>query len=115
MRKHLVIALVVVVGCANEPIVDKRGVNHVKYEKDLAECRAYADEVNTPAEGAKRGAIGVAVGGTIGAIVGDGHSAGKGAGIGATVGATQGAERAGHRKERVLYRCLEGRGYRVLG
>ena len=103
------------VGCVNEPIVDKRGVNPVQYEADLAECRAFADEVNTPAEVAEHGAIGAAVGGTLGAVFGNSRSAGKGAGGGAVIGGTKGADRAVQRKERVLFNCLRGRGYRVLG
>lgn len=101
--------------CVNEPIVDKRGIDTVRYEADMAECRTFADEVNTPAEVAKHGAIGTVIGGALGAVFGDSHSAGRGAGGGAVIGGTKGATKAGQRKERVLFNCMKGRGYRVLG
>ena len=102
-------------GCASDPIVDRRGVDENKYQRDLAECRGYGTQVNTPGETAKHAAVGAAIGGTIGAIAGDITDAGQGAGIGVTIGATKGFNRAEHRKEKVVYRCLKGRGYRVLG
>jgi outer membrane lipoprotein SlyB len=118
MRFHLTGILMLAVflgGCVNEPIVDKRGVNPVQYDTDLAECRTFAEEVNTPGEVARRGAIGAAVGGALGAVFGNSSSVGKGAGGGAIIGGTRGADRAGQRKERVLFNCMKGRGYRVLG
>ena len=102
-------------GCANEPIVDRRGVDEEDYQDDLAECRSYAYQVDTPGETAKAGAIGVAIGATVGAIVGDSHDAEKGAGIGAVVGGSKGFRKAEDRKEKVLYRCMKSRGYRVFG
>lgn len=114
-RRYLWLLLVPLAGCANDPIVDMRGVDPARLDQDLAECRAYAAQVNTPAEAAKHGGIGAAVGGAIGAIIGDSGTAGKGAGIGAVSGATKGAGRAEQRKERVVRNCLKGRGYKVLG
>lgn len=102
-------------GCANDPIVDMRGVDAEKYGQDLAECEQYARQVNTGGEAAEQAAVGAVVGGAIGAILGDSHTAERTAGVGAVSGATRGAERAEHRKERVLHSCLRGRGYRVLG
>ena len=101
--------------CAHEPIIDRRGIDEARYEQDLAECRAYAEEVNTAEETAKGGAVGAAVGGVLGAVIGDRGTAGRGAGIGATTGGTRGFSEAEQRKQRVLYRCMAGRGYRVLG
>lgn len=102
-------------GCANEPIVDRRGVNEAQYQDDLAECRSYASQVDTAGETAKAGAIGVAVGASVGAILGDSHDAEKGAGVGAVAGGAKGFRKAEHRKEKVLHRCMESRGYTVFG
>ena len=106
---------VLIAGCANDPIVDTRGVTEAQYKKDLAECRAFADQVNTAGEAVEHGAIGAAVGGVFGAVIGNSNSAQRGAGAGAVSGGTSGAVKAEERKERVLYRCLKGRGYKVLG
>lgn len=114
-RLLLPVAGLVMAGCASEPIIDKRGVDPVKYERDLAECRAYSEQVNTPAEMVKHGAIGAAIGGAVGAIVSDSHGAGEAAGVGAGIGATEGMTRSEDRKQQVFHRCLQGRGYRVLG
>jgi outer membrane lipoprotein SlyB len=104
-----------ITGCANDPIVDRRGLDQAKYQSDLAECRTYAQEVSTVEEAAEKAAIGAAVGGAIGAIFGNSDIAGKAAGAGAVGGGTEGALDAEERKERILFRCLKGRGYRVLG
>ena len=102
-------------GCANEPIVDRRGVDEQEYQDDLAECRSYAYQVDTAGETAKAGAIGIAVGASVGAILGDSHDVEKGAGVGAVAGGAKGFRRAEPRKEKVLYRCMKSRGYRVFG
>ena len=111
-----IISIIFISGCANDPIVDKRGVDEQKYQEDLAECRSYAEQVNSAAEGAKHGATGAVVGGAVGAILDDRHtSAGEGAAVGAVLGTTRGISKGENRKERVLQNCLKGRGYRVLG
>ena len=102
-------------GCANEPIVDRRGVDEAQYQDDLVECHSYANQVDTAGETAKGGAIGVAVGASIGAIFGNSHDAERGAGTGALVGGAKGFRKAEHRKEKVLHRCMKSRGYRVFG
>ena len=117
--KNITVSLLFVIfisGCASDPIVDMRGVSEEKYRSDLAECRLYAEQVNSPAEGAKQGAVGAVVGGAVGAIVDDRHtSAGEAAAVGAVLGTTRGISEGENRKERVLFNCLKGRGYRVLG
>jgi outer membrane lipoprotein SlyB len=104
-----------IAGCANEPIVDRRGVDEYQYQDDLAECRSYASQVNTGAETAKKGAIGAAVGGVVGAAIGNSNDAEQGIGYGALIGGSKGFTEAERRKQKVLYRCMKGRGYRVLG
>ncbi len=102
-------------GCANEPIIDRHGVSEAQYQADLAECRGYAAQVDTAGETAKHGAIGAAIGTTVGAIIGNSGTAERGLGVGAVTGGSKGFSKAEQRKERVLYRCLKNRGYRVLG
>ena len=115
MRRILPLCLLLLAGCAHDPIVDMHGVNPRLYRQDLRECRQYANQVNTAQEAATRGAIGAAIGGVLGAIVGDRHTASKAGGVGAVTGSARGAEKAERRKQRVLNNCLRGRGYKVLG
>ena len=109
------LAVAAAFGCASDPVVDRKGLDRAQYERDLAECREYAKEVNTAATAAKDGAIGAAVGGALGAILGDSDSAAKGAGAGAVIGSTRGFEGSERRKEQIVENCLSGRGYSVLG
>lgn len=111
----LTIALLLA-GCAssNRVIVDPQGVNQAQYQKDLAQCRQVADQVQTgrdTGEGAVGGAV---IGGLLGAIFGNSHSAAVGAGAGAVVGGAGKAGDAQQEKEKVLKNCMRGRGYRVL-
>jgi len=115
--KHCItiVTLLLVCSCAsNKVIVDRKGVNMAQYEKDLVECRQYAEEVSVGeevAEGAARGAV---VGGVIGAAIGNSNTAGRVGGAGAAHGASRGLSKAEHEQKRVVRNCLRGRGYRVL-
>lgn len=106
-----------IIGCTatDEIIIDRKGVNMARYEADLAECRRYAQEVQTGRKTAKGAASGAVVGGVVGVITGDSsEAAARGAGVGAVGGGVRGA-REGERDEvQVVKRCLRGRGYRVL-
>jgi outer membrane lipoprotein SlyB len=108
--------------CAHtyEPIVDMKGVDPARYQGDLAECRAYADEVGTGGETARSGFGGALLGSALGAIAGAfGGSAGSGAALGAGIGgvggAASGAGQGVQRQEQVIDNCLRHRGYAVLG
>ena len=109
----LLLPLAGMLGCSSHPgpIVDTKGVNMALYEKDLAECTELAEQVDSGQQVAKSAAVGAAVGAAIGAIFGN---AGDGAATGAVDGGTSGGLNADHEKDRVLKRCLVGRGYRVL-
>lgn len=115
MRTVLILAaMAMLAGCSSStaPIIDTKGVDLAQYQRDLAECEAYKEQVNT-AEGVAKGtAGGAAVGAAIGAIAGG--SAGKGAGIGAVTGGAKSANIADREKADVVKNCLRGRGYRVL-
>ncbi len=117
----LILCLGLLVSCktveeitGNTPIVDTEGVNMARYESDLADCQAYADEVQV-ARKTTSGAVGGAVVGSIfGAVLGNSSTASRGAGIGAVGGGARGLGDGLHEREVVIKRCLQGRGYRVL-
>lgn len=95
-------------------IVDTQGVDMTRYQTDLQECQAYADQVPV-AERAATGAVaGAVIGGAIGAILGDGEGAERGAGTGAVSGGVRGVSSGLSERDQVVKRCIQGRGYRVL-
>lgn len=100
--------------CAGRPVVDTKNVDMARYERDLAECQAYADQSSTTAA-AGRGAVGgAALGGILGAIFGDSGSAARGAGAGGVIGGARGAASGSNEEEQIVKNCLRGRGYSVL-
>ena len=109
-------------GCANgyrygapeEVIIDTLGVDPYQYEVDLADCKDYAAKIdvsNRTVEGAAEGAV---VGAVLGAVVGNSDTTKRGAGAGAVLGGVKSNERARHEQQRIVKRCLKGRGYKVL-
>ena len=98
----------------NNPIIDSQGVNLAQYNADLRQCEAYAEQVAI-AQKAGAGAVsGAVVGGVFGAVVGNSDTAKKGAGIGAVGGGARCLGQGIHEQERVIKRCLIGRGYSIL-
>ncbi len=106
-------AAAVLSACAShpDPIIDTKGVDMAKYEKDLAECREYAKNVSVGEGAAKGAAVGAVVGAVAGAISGN---ADRGAGYGGISGATQSGLGNKREQENVVKRCVAGRGYKVL-
>jgi len=116
------LCILALTGCATAytPVIDTKGIDMVKYQQDLSECRALSDQVDAAEDGATDAligaGIGAAAGAALGAISGD-------AGIGAATGATLGAFGGGgagtmnalDRKKNIMNNCLSGRGYKVLG
>ena len=98
----------------SEPIIDTKGIDMVMYETDLAECEAYADEVQVGRKAATGAVAGAVVGGVVGAIFGNSSTAQRGAGAGAATGTLSGTGRGLEDRRRVIRNCLAGRGYRVL-
>ena len=98
----------------NNPIIDTQGVNVARYEADLLQCQNYADEVAIAQKAGSGAVSGAVVGGVFGAVVGNSDTAKKGAGIGAVGGGARGVGEGIRERERVIKRCLIGRGYRVL-
>ncbi len=103
----------ILAGCAAhpDPIIDMRGVNEERLERDWEECQGYSEQIHIEAGTAKGAAAGAAVGAATGAI---GGNAGAGAGYGAIYGAARSTLDGDRDKQRVFKRCLSGRGYRVL-
>ena len=102
-------------GCARDRvIVDTQGTNMARYERDLAECEAYTEQVSTTAKAAKGAGFGAAIGAALGAIFGNSRSVAQSAGAGGVVGGARGAVQGEQEKDQVLRNCLRGRGYRVL-
>lgn len=109
----IALAATLITACAShpDPIIDQKGVDMVKYEKDLAECKQYAAGVDVAEGAAKGGAVGAVVGAAAGAI---GGNAGRGAGYGGLAGATRSGLENKREQEAVVKRCIAGRGYKVL-
>ncbi len=114
--RYAVVALLSIglAGCAHQPIVDTKGVNMVKYQQDLQECEAYAEQVRVADKALGGAAVGAVVGAAIGAAVGNSDTAQRSAGAGAVVGASKGTGRGLQEKRRVVHNCLRNRGYAVL-
>ena len=95
-------------------IIDTQGVNMDAYYGDLADCENYARQIDVSAETAEGLVAGAVVGGVLGAVLGNSDDAQRSAGAGAVVGGVKGNQSARHDQERIVRRCLSGRGYRVL-
>ena len=119
MHILVVVILALCAATCSSGIVDMKGVDQERYERDLAECRQYADQVDV-ARSAGGGALlgaagGAAVGAVVGAITGSpGTGAAVGGGAGGTSGLVAGGASGANKKERVVRNCLRGRGYSVL-
>ncbi len=103
------------------PIVDQGapGFDAGFYERDLAECRSYAAQIDPGHEAAGGALVGGAIGAALGALAGAAHGnpglgAAVGAGLGGAVGAAQGGGHAAQDQEMIVRRCLDGRGYALL-
>jgi hypothetical protein len=115
------LAMLLLAACASTPIVDNArvGFDPAAYERDLADCRAIADQVRPGGRAAERALMGAVIGAAFGAVGGAfAGDAGTGAAIGASFGgmggAAEGAGSGYERRDRVVRNCLEGRGYAIL-
>jgi hypothetical protein len=115
------LVLAALAGCSNmgsnfSPIIDKQGIDEVKYQQDLAECQNLSTEAQgAAAGGAKKAAGGAAIGALIGLVGGgNGTNIAQAAGVGGVIGGASGMYSGNAEKETVIKRCLAGRGYKVL-
>ena len=110
------LTLLLLVGCAADPIVDKRSVDPERYGLDIAECQAYADQVDIGKEVANQAGLTGLVGGVLAGAFEHGRGVRgveEGVGAGATIGATRGVGKGTSKKERVMSQCMRARGYIV--
>jgi outer membrane lipoprotein SlyB len=120
MLRSVLVAVMVLVttttaipAIAGGPIVDMRGVDPVVYNRDLAECGDYADQVGVGQQAATGAVAGAVLGGAIGAVVKH-HGVGEGAGAGAIIGGAKGVGSGLRERRTVVHNCLRNRGYAVL-
>lgn len=99
---------------SRDVIVDTEGVDYYAYQRDLAECRAYTDQVPVASRSATGAAGGAVVGGLIGAAAGNSSTAKRAAGVGAVAGGAGSAASGYTERQKVVRNCMIGRGYRVL-
>jgi len=110
------LTLLLLVGCAADPIVDQRDVDPEQYAVDMTECQGYADQVDTGKEVAKQAGLTGLVGGVLAGAFEHGRGVRgveEGVGAGATIGAARGVGKATNKKERVMSQCMRARGYIV--
>ena len=107
------LAICLLAACSSQPIVDRKGVDPVAYQRDLNECEQYAQQVSVAQKAGTGAAAGAVVGAAIGAILG-GVGTGEGAGVGAVQGAAGGTAKGVREKRQVVRNCLRHRGYAVL-
>ncbi|MEJ0062656.1 MAG: hypothetical protein WDO70_05505 [Alphaproteobacteria bacterium] len=117
-----IVALLAVAGCAQDyqPVVDLKGYDGGKYQKDLAECRQLASQVDVAGDSAVNGLIGAGVGAALGAAVGavagvPAYGAASGAALGGIGGGGGSAVSKVERQKKIIDNCLTKRGYNVLG
>ena len=116
-------------GVSWQPQIDPQGVNQAKFEKDLAECRSYADAnptTNGNKEAGKKaltygvlgaGAMGVAAiaTGGLALLPAMAVSMATTGGTAALVGGATGKVEGNMKYQGIVDNCLKGRGYKVLG
>ena len=98
------------------PVTDNKGVDKLKYEKDLQECQAIAKEQAGAGKGAVVGAIaGMFVGAVVSAVVDpDGVTGDYGTRVGTVYGAGAGAVAGAEQQITIIKNCMSGRGHKVL-
>ena len=104
------------------PVID--APNSPKLQADLAQCQTLAAQYNGSGNDT---ALAAAVGAGLGALVGgtinnrfrrdsfSGNNALAGAAIGGAAGLGYGTLQGEDKKAEIVYRCMAGRGYKVLG
>ena len=94
----------------SKPIIDKKGVDLNAYEADLKECTEYANDISVGRSVLKGSAAGAAIGGVVEVLTDEDEAI--------ELGAISGGSKSGiislRQKERVVKKCLRGRGYKVL-
>lgn len=117
MQKTITVLLAAALtsGCATRgsnyvPMIDTKGVDEAKMAQDVTECQAYAKQRYDETQAALFGAL---LGAAIGASVSNKYS-GNLTAAGATAGAGGALKGTQESQERIIMRCMAGRGYSVL-
>ena len=115
----LLLSAIILTGCVSttsdtifsgsKPIIDKKGVDLNAYEVDLKECTEYANDISVGRSVLKGSAAGAAIGGV--EVLTDEDDAIE---VGAISGGAKSGIKSVRQKERVVKKCLRGRGYKVL-
>lgn len=114
VRVLFAIAVAGMAACSSRPIVDMKGVDPAKYDRDLAECESYGRQVNVGGKAAAGAVGGAVVGAVFGAVVGNHETAQRTAGAGGVLGSAKGTGRGLNEREQVVRNCMRNRGYVVL-
>jgi hypothetical protein len=103
-------------GASYTPVVDMKGVDPSRYNQDLAECRAYASQVDASGNAVAGALIGGALMAALSGAAGNrSYWNQRYAATGAVAGgASAGASSLAHQRN-IIGRCMVGRGYNVLG
>ena len=117
---NLIFAFFILSGCVStasspifsgsKPIIDKKGVDLNAYEADLKDCTEYANEISVGQSILTGSAVGAAIGGVV-EVLSDEEDAIE---LGAVSGGAKSGILSVREKERVVKKCLRGRGYKVL-
>tara|TARA_Y100001935_G_scaffold151157_1_gene124718 strand:+ start:1318 stop:1698 length:381 start_codon:yes stop_codon:yes gene_type:complete len=92
------------------PIIDRKGVDLNLYALDLKQCSEYADQVSVGRSVIKGAAAGAAIGGLYEVVTREEEAVE----LGAVTGGIKSAIASMNQKEKIVKKCLIGRGYRVL-
>jgi hypothetical protein len=116
MKPTIIIAALLLAGCASGPIIDpKASKTPENFYLDQMECERISENVSYTNEMLKGAAIQGVLSAIVGAALGsNGSGAGVGAASGAITGAGKGAYDTNTRRKKIVTKCLQGRGYSVL-
>jgi outer membrane lipoprotein SlyB len=116
----ILLAAALVGGCASKPLIDpKASTTPANYHLDEMECERISEGVSYGAEMAKSAALNGFISMLMGAALAKGTitpQTGAAAGLisGTAVGAGTGAYNTFDRRQKIVRKCLEGRGYKIL-
>jgi outer membrane lipoprotein SlyB len=116
MKTKIILAMLLALqGCAvHQPVIDMLNVDPVAYDRDMAECTAYAGRIDPGASTANNAVAGAIIGAVIGAIFCGRNCAAQVGASTAVYGAASGASGAANAQRSIVNNCMAGRGYKVL-
>lgn len=103
-------------GAAYQPIID--GPQNAKFQQDIAQCQALAEQLSYNNSDVKTGAAAGAAVGAVAGLLRRGNSNSDpliGAAVGGAYGGGGAALVTRAERKNIVKRCMSGRGHRVLG